>query len=232
MTLGQYLGAGNGVTKGLYHLEDVNDSSGSGNTLTNTGTVTFTSGKFNNGANFGTSNTTKNLSVATNMGIDGTAITMMGWINLSSLPGTGIGNTVFGLGSATSKVLYLLQIVNTAGVYSFYGGRFGKGGSAGTNGIVNPVNPVPTTGVWYHYALTYDNTNVTVYLNGSSLGSAVANGNGVSALSSYFAICYRPDLGGQWSSGVADEVIVENVAWSAERIRKHYTYGKGRFGIV
>jgi hypothetical protein len=33
-------------------------------------------------------------------------------------------------------------------------------------------------------------------------------------------------------SGSMDEVIVENVAWSAEKVKKYYTYAKGRFGII
>ena len=45
----------------LYHLEDVNDSSGNSKTLSNSGGCGFDSGKLGNGADFGDSNTTKYL---------------------------------------------------------------------------------------------------------------------------------------------------------------------------
>ena len=32
--------------------------------------------------------------------------------------------------------------------------------------------------------------------------------------------------------GFIDEVIVEGVAWSSNKVKKYYTYSKGRFGIV
>lgn len=32
--------------------------------------------------------------------------------------------------------------------------------------------------------------------------------------------------------GSIDEVILENIVWSAEKIKKYYTMAKGRFGII
>lgn len=53
-----------------YKLENTADSKGA-NTLTNNGTVAFEAAKFNNGANFGSANTTKYLETLQNFGIAG-----------------------------------------------------------------------------------------------------------------------------------------------------------------
>jgi hypothetical protein len=63
MALGEIPG---GNLRAYYKLENENDSSGNGLTLTNNNSVTFTSGKFNNGANFGSSGTNKGLTTTTN----------------------------------------------------------------------------------------------------------------------------------------------------------------------
>jgi len=52
--------------KAYYNLEDLVDLKGGFN-LTNYNSVTFTSAKFNNGSNLGTSNSTKYLEIANNL---------------------------------------------------------------------------------------------------------------------------------------------------------------------
>lgn len=65
-----------------YRLEDTSDSKGS-NILTNTNSVTFTAAQFGNGANFSSSNTNKQLQVATDFGINGNATLYFSfWIKL------------------------------------------------------------------------------------------------------------------------------------------------------
>ena len=58
MSLGQIPG---GELRGYYRLENVNDSGPNGLTLTNNNSVTFTAGRFGNGANYGTTGTNMGL---------------------------------------------------------------------------------------------------------------------------------------------------------------------------
>ena len=37
---------------------------------------------------------------------------------------------------------------------------------------------------------------------------------------------------GGWYTGSSDEPLIENTAWSAEKVKKYYTMAKGRFGII
>src|SRR5688572_13521936 len=62
MSLGEIPAGG---LRAYYHLENVNDSGGNGFTLTNNNSVTFPAGKFNNGAEFGTTGTNKGLTTTT-----------------------------------------------------------------------------------------------------------------------------------------------------------------------
>lgn len=67
-----------------YRLSDVSDSKGS-NTLTNNGTTTFSTGKFGNAADFGTSNSSKYLNVAGNIGVAGNAsLGVSFWVKLNA----------------------------------------------------------------------------------------------------------------------------------------------------
>lgn len=69
-----------------YKLEDISDSWASYD-LTNNGTTTFDTGKINNAANLGTSNSTKWLSTTDPLGINGGTMSVSFWAKVLTAPG-------------------------------------------------------------------------------------------------------------------------------------------------
>ncbi|HAS92260.1 MAG TPA: hypothetical protein DCS12_08525 [Clostridiales bacterium] len=88
-----------------------------------------------------------------------------------------------------------------------------------------------SNGVWYHVIFQRDGNNLKTYLNGSQLGSTTATtvSNIPTTGSIYLS---RSPENNYFYKGALDEVIIENVAWSAEKIKKYYTASRGRFGII
>jgi hypothetical protein len=64
MALGQIPGK---ALRAYYRLENVSDSSGNGNTLTNNNSVGFNTGRYSNAADFGTTGTNKGLTINSNI---------------------------------------------------------------------------------------------------------------------------------------------------------------------
>lgn len=153
-------------TQGLYRLEDLNDTSGNSRTLTNTGVVTFTEAKFTNGANFGSANTTKYLSVANAMGINGNAVTISGWVKILAAPASTVLYTLLSQGASSSKIQNLIQYYNNSGTLQVLFSRTCTGGGGTTGEII--YSTTLTVNAWYHLLVTYDNTNVVGYINGAS----------------------------------------------------------------
>lgn len=226
MSLGEYLGAGSAITGGLYHLEDVNDSSGNSRTLTNNNSVTFTAGVLKNGANFGSANTNKYLRVANNMGITGGACTIVFWVNLLAEIGAGtftlvdqrsttnnIANTTqYDYNGGTRRLAFYRVRINTAADGAFYTVTLG-------------------TTLKYCVIYTYDATNVRGYVNGSLVTTPTASsGNGAGGGSDSFSI--GAHAAGQYASALIDEAFIENKAWSAKDVQKYYTFAKGRFATI
>lgn len=228
----QYPFVENLLTSGVayYKLDESSgnaaDSIGS-RTLTNTGTSTYGAAKINNGADFGTSNTTKWLNTSTdNYGIDGSSITIAGWININTQISSGF-HTLFGQGSTAS---FTGQYVE----YDYNGGTrrllfYREKGAVGVDGPT--YNTTLTAGTWYHIAYTYDGTNVRGYINGSLVaGPTAASGNGSSVMTNGFGICDRFYSGaalGNKTDMKADEVGIWSRALSASEITSLYNSGNG-----
>jgi hypothetical protein len=88
-------------------------------------------------------------------------------------------------------------------------------------GITGGGTPVP--GTWYHLAAVWDGTNVTLYVNGASVGQQ--------AMASYapnvggpFSIGARAD-GAFWFPGSVDEAALYPTALAASDIQAHYQNG-------
>lgn len=214
---------------GIYHLSDVNDSSGNSNTLTNNNTVTFDSSRIGNGANFGSSNTNKYLNRATNMGIDGGACTFNYWVKMQTEIGSAF-QYFFGQGSNTTKVKFYCK-------YDYNGGarrlEFSRTKNTVANQTVQITGAIGTT-AWNMHTLTYDGTTLRAYINGIERGNTAASGNGTTNGYNGFAIgagFNENDLGGisYYSSTYIDEFAVFNKALSAMEIRRWYGWSTGRY---
>lgn len=160
-----------------YMLEDATEYyEGSGTyDLTNNGTVTFSSGKVNNAANYGDPNTTKYLSSAQTFGIDGGNMSCSMWVKFSTAP-TNTTVVFWYQYNDTSKVEYLVFYDNALGVNTLTFRR-NRSGTA-VNEIV--VTTTLSAGTWYHLVLTYDGSTLEGWLNGSSQGTVASSGSGSS----------------------------------------------------
>lgn len=186
----------------LWQLESVTSYNGTHN-LTNNGSVTFTSAKFNNGANFTSSNSTEYLSLASNLGITGGACTIGGWFKLLALPGSGVTYTLASQSDATNDNYYQIRVVNTAGVYSLQFVR-GKNGIAETAATYN-FSPDTTT--FHQIVLTYDTTNINGYFDNTLVaGPTAASGAGGASPGNNF------DLGASGSPANYSSAILDDWA--------------------
>lgn len=194
-------------------------------TLTNVNTVTYGTGKINNGADFGSTNSNRLLGNATNMGIDGGAVSISCWFKISTQPASGEFQNIIRQSSNTSKTDYFIRYENNGGTYSlnFTRGKNGVGDQSST------VTGQLTTGTWYHAVLTYDTTTLTSYLDTSS-NAISASGSGSGANPDYLTV------GGWYNSaltyfypfkGMVDEIGVWSRALTSGEVSTLYNSGTG-----
>lgn len=156
-----------------YRLEDLTDSKGA-NTLTNNGSVPFNLAKFQNGADFGSSNTTQWLSVLSNFGIDGSTMSLSCWIKINANPSSGVTYTLPFQASAASKVAQYIRYVNTAGVFTL---DFVRDKLGVADAVLSKTGDLGTS-LYHHCVYTYDGVNIVGYLDTASVGSIAASGSG------------------------------------------------------
>ena len=220
--------SGGSLTTGLlayWKLEDLNDF-WSTNQLTNNNSVTFTAAKIANGANSGTSNSSKSLNVATSLGIQNGAFSVSFWFKWLTLP-SGF-QTLFHLGNSTTSVYNDVS-------WGYTGGNLGV--SHGRNNIDNTVVNLTTlsdTTTFHHVVMTYDGDGatktVTGWYDGVSIGTSTASGGNGNSLNND-CVLSAFDLGsgiGGWSSSVIDEVGVWSKALNSNEVSDLYNAGAGQ----
>lgn len=187
-----------------YHrLEDVSDSKGA-NTLTNNGSVVFSSAKFTNGANLGTGNTTKSLTCANDF--------------LSLIGDYSISFQVKGIDAIASGTWVLLGLDNDANNtkikldYEYNGGtkrivfhhtRWGGSDYTFT------YNFDLGTSSFYNFILIKNGTTEKLYINGSEVGTqtdANLSSAGVTSFSPRIGLYLgSSDLPGDYSAIILDD---------------------------
>lgn len=201
--------------KAYYRLENENDYTANVYHLTNNNTVTFSAGKFNNAANFGTSNTNKSLTISNNLGIDGGNISICALVKLSTEIGSGYYSIV-SQQSTTSKVKNAIMYNYNSGTRRLEFWRV-KNGVA----VDGPTYTITLgTSNWYYLVYTYDGTNVRGYVNGVLVGTGASSGNGSAAAASFLDIAQ--DESGRYYSGLIDDVSVFNRVLTAAEISQLY----------
>jgi len=158
----------------VHHLNGLTDSTANGHDLTNTNSVAFNSAKIGDGSDAGASNTNKHLGVNSNLGITNGAITASVWFKNNTEIATNGYYCLLDKASLTNRVQYRVAYMGNGGVrgVSFRREREGI--------AVNAANHNVTLGTvnWNKLDLTYDGTTVRGYLNGASVASVAASGNG------------------------------------------------------
>ena len=202
----------------LYHMENVYDSSGNNNTLTNVGTITFSPGKFGNAAILGSANSTKRLSAANPCGLDiSLSATVCGWFMIQTQP----------VGSEEQQIIDIRQTSPNSRYFTFEY-RITSGitylqCSASDAGTL--YAKTLTLNIWYHFALIKNVTNYYLYLNGALVASGTC---GTSAGGRHQTDIGASDSNASPMKGNLDEFAFFNVAKSAQWVRSQYCLA--RFG--
>jgi hypothetical protein len=202
------------------------DATGNGNTLTNVNSVAFATGKINNGADFGSTNSNKLLGRSSNFGVTGGSASLSVWFKIDAQPGSGDFQNVIRLSENTNKTHLHIRYENNGGTYSINYARSKNG--VGDQAVVR--NGQLTTGTWYFAAVTYNGTTLEAFLDGSSVGTVAASGNGSGDNPNYRT------TGGWYNSalsyfyplkGMVDELGLWSRALSSTEITQLYNGGSG-----
>lgn len=207
--------------KAYYKLEDESDETGAYD-LTNTGSTPFNAALYDNGSDHGASNSSKYLTISNNMGITGGAITMAGWFKLYAANAT---QTLIMQGNGTTYVSYFL--------YWDGGNTFGFGTDKlvanrqrqlAANNCVPSASLSPGTSNFFHAALTYDTTTLTLYYNGEITGTPTAySGNGGGAATDKVQIGFNNGQSGNiYGSIIADDCVIFDRALDETEIAEIY----------
>ena len=207
-----------------YQLEDT--SGKNGNTLTNNNSVAFSTAKFGNGADGGSSDGNKSLSVASALGYGGGAYSISLWFK----PNTEVsGNTydLIELGDAASDTTLLIYYADGGGgnaniVWS----RVALGVAAPA---ITATPPLFGTTNFHNLVLTYDGSTLEGYLDNVSQGTIAASGSGSSAVTTGLHILEGRTANTNNTLGIIDDVVLFDRELTAAEVNTINTDPTGGF---
>lgn len=200
------------------------DATGNGFTMTNNGTTAFAAALINNGADYGTTNSTKSFQVNNDLGIAGGAITISTWVKLRTEISSGIQGIAI-QGDAGTDVNYIIA-------YDYNGGtrrlQFNRQKQSVSNNITNGTATLGTAG-WNYIVLTYDGTNVAGWLNGTQVASDLStSGSGSAGAFDMFRIGGNDNqYTNLYISAYQDETGIWSRALTSTEIADLYNGGAG-----
>jgi hypothetical protein len=228
MSLGEYLGAGAAITLDLQKMEG-NSADTSGNAVAWTDAnmaYGLAYGRFRQGAYF--NNTPNSRIYAAGILVSGlAAFTILAWFKTSNT--TAANRTIYGEGNSSTATAYTWVVFDSAQKLNY------ACHDDTTHGFVIATVNSYNDGLWHcvcavkvsassHFLIIdggkeilSNSTNIsgTTSVNQKSVGSINSGGVG-----SYF------------NNGCIDEIVLENVAWSQQKIQKYYTSAMGRFASL
>jgi hypothetical protein len=202
-------------------------------TLTNNGTVTFTSGKINNAADLGSSNSSKSLTTSSVAGLAfDTAFTVNLWVNASTLPANNTAAYVWmwGDNATTNKKGGIeIQYYNNAGTPQIYIVR--QHNNYGTQNSYF-ANQTLTIGTWFMLTYTWDLSTMRLYINGNSTpaasgASTITGTNNTNGVGTGLSLGKYLPTSSSWFSGLYDEMGHWTRALSTSEISQLYNSGNG-----
>ena len=219
----------NANLKAYYRFESgalTTDSSGQGKTLTNVNTAVDGTGVYGGAVDLGSTNSTKYLYIANDLGITGGACTVSIWVKNNSDIGSGAWK-FWTQGDAGTFVDFQVAYEYNSGTRRLQFRRIRRG----TSTADFAYNLTMGTSNWYHIVQTYDGTTVRGYVNGAYVGSVASSGNGASNTVDGFNVGAdgSDQSGGTLSaycSSIFDDVAVFDAALSADQIKELY---EGRY---
>jgi hypothetical protein len=223
MSLGEYIGAGAAITKGLWHLNGNSlDSSGNGANGTDTAiTYGLQYGRFGQGASF--NGTTSKIHFTSRPILGATAITMSAWVNNVDTSARPIYWSGLG-GAGQDDIDFLLYWNNSFINFSLWDS------SGGMHYILG--NTILATHTWYNVIGTWSSGNIMkIYINGvdDGISSSVTPtwSGGIRNTATTFDIgMFRSS---NYFYGSMDELIIENRACTQQMIDRYYAQSRGRY---
>ncbi len=187
-----------------YKFDDANDSVGSLN-LTAQGTVTYTSGLIGNAATVVTGGYLKATTQPMTYTQAGTAFSTNGWIKFTST-----------IAADTNHFTCWFRCTDTTNIYQFGSGYDGAGGvwsfnmfpNSGGGTTATTYTNTPSQNTWYMLTTVYDGSTLSMYLNGSAVGTPASLTKGTFALNSQ-----RIDVSGNEANG-ANQQVDEMGIWT------------------
>lgn len=223
--------------RALYHLSDTSDASGNTATLTNNNSVGFVAGELNNAADFGTANTNKSLTRASNIWSANQIanLSIGGLFKVRTEPGSGVyyvfwdTSTSLTSNSATNMGGWLTY-GNTAGTKDL-SVRFAMTGGSGSDSTSYTVNL--GTAISHFIVVTVSSGVLKLYLDGLLVGTATYTGGSQRTAGDTISVLngigrYHDSGGAQWSSIYADETFFIERTMSDVEIRRRYALIKGK----
>ena len=205
---------------------DAADSHGA-NTLTNTGVV-FSAGKINNGADFERGDLTDILTITdtTQTGLDITGdIAISAWLKVETAPGNTeqyhIVNKFLSTGNQRSYFFNYSDVGGTKRLQF----TAGKGDDSESLNVSHDLG----TGVWHHIVMSWKATTstLTVYVDGSSVGTAVGTYTSLFSGTSNFSIGDSQPGAGNIFDGMIDEVGIWSRVLTSDEVTSLYGGGSG-----
>ena len=205
----------------VHHLNDTNDSTSNARNLTNNNSLSFASGKIGNAGDGGTTNTNKYLSIVNDLTVGSGSVTQSVWVKINTAPSSG-GNQFFSdIGDAGTDVQYQLAYRNNAGTLEVFLNRLRQNV---LNQTASYAVDLGTTN-WHKLEMTYNGSTATLYLNGTSVASVSASGNGASNVSDHFFLfAVQNGIGtvAFYCPALIDESRVTKLARSSDWISTEY----------
>ena len=193
-----------------------------GNDLTNTG-VALTTGVQGDAGDWEGGDTTDQLAIsdASQTGLDFGAsdFSIAVWVKLESAPTN--GNKMSIITKSSGDAGYVFQYRNDSSVFNL---QFLTGN--GSNFDSTTITQTLTTGTDYHLAVTKSSTTVTMYVDGSSIGT----GTGASSITEPTGdfLIGQSDISGGPYDGIQNQVCIWNgTALSGANVTTLYNSGSG-----
>ena len=154
--------------------------------------------------------------------------TLEAWVYPTRNPGannwTGIFDRESDIGSGRDG--YNMYFLGSGGTDTyFFTERFTSGSY---NAVPVTLNQSITVNNWHHVVGTYDGTTLTLYRNGSSVGTPVTTTGNITNSSKTLTLGVR---GGQYFDGRISNAKTYNRALTAAEVSQNFNATRGRYGI-